>query len=99
MLIKGLAQVLPVRTRYKPDWNGLGSLVARYERRMHLYALRMREMTDRRSISAFGLDINDCRRKRDLPSTRVSRTTPRPCDKLVRFAHVSDRRQPRPFHG
>ena len=61
LLIKGLTHVLPVRTRYKPDWNGLGSLVARYERRMHLYALRMRGIPDRRSISSFGSDINDRR--------------------------------------
>jgi hypothetical protein len=44
----------------------------------------MREMTDRRSISSFGFDIND-RGKRDLPSTRASRTALWLCDKLVRL--------------
>jgi hypothetical protein len=41
-------------------------------------------MTDRRSISSFGFDIND-RGKQDLPSTRASRTALRLCDKLPRL--------------
>ena len=47
LLIEGLAQVLPVRRRHKPDWNGLGSLVARLGngRRVRIYG----EMVDVRA--------------------------------------------------